>query len=96
VDIEFTDGAECDLEDALDWYEQLGARSRLGRAIELGISQIAESPPRWREIEPGVRRLVMRKFPYSIVYAWHPDQDQLVILALAHHKREPGYWRSRK
>jgi plasmid stabilization system protein ParE len=95
VRIDFTDGAQRDLEDALNWSEQLGARRRLGRAIELGIAQIAEAPLRWHQIEPGIRRLVIRKFPYSIVYAWHPDQDQLVILAFAHHKREPSYWRDR-
>jgi plasmid stabilization system protein ParE len=96
VRIELTDGAESDLENALDWSEQFGARQRLGRAIDIGINQIAESPLRWGQIEPGVRRLVLRKFPYSIVYAWHPEQDQLVILAFAHHRRESGYWRERK
>jgi plasmid stabilization system protein ParE len=94
--IELTDGAESDLENALDWSDQFGAKHRLGRALEAGIGRIAESPLRWREIEPGVRRLVIRKFPYSIVYARHPEQDYLVILAFAHHKREPGYWRERK
>lgn len=72
--IELTDGAESDLENALDWSEQFGARDRLGRAIDVGISQIAESPLRWRQIEPGVRRLVIRKFPYSIVYACTPSR----------------------
>jgi hypothetical protein len=41
----------------------------------------------------GVRRLVLRRFPYSIVFI--PRDSAITILAFAHHSRRPGYWRSR-
>jgi plasmid stabilization system protein ParE len=39
------------------------------------------------------RRLPLRRFPYSIVYFL--SGDLLRIVALAHQRRRPGYWRSR-
>lgn len=44
----------------------------------------------WRN---GRRRFPLRRFPYSIVYYVHGDE--LRVIALAHHRRSPGYWRSR-
>lgn len=40
------------------------------------------------------RRFSMRRFPYSVVY--YLRNDELRIVALAHHRRMPGYWASRK
>ena len=40
-----------------------------------------------------VRRAVVRRHPYLIVYAILPDQ--LVVIAVAHTRRKPGYWRTR-
>jgi len=39
------------------------------------------------------RRLSVRKFPYSVVYYVHGEQ--LRVIALAHHRRKPGYWTAR-
>ncbi len=45
----------------------------------------------WRGV---FRRLRLRRFPYSIVY--YLSGDTLRVIALAHHKRKPGYWRRRR
>jgi len=39
---------------------------------------------------PEARRRVLRRFPYSIVFLLEPAE--IVIVAVAHHKRRPGYW----
>jgi toxin ParE1/3/4 len=39
------------------------------------------------------RRLVMRRFPFSVVYL--DDPDLITIIAVAHSKRKPGYWKDR-
>ena len=44
----------------------------------------------WRK---GRRRFPLRKFPYSIVY--YVRVDELRVIALAHHRRRPGYWTGR-
>ena len=45
----------------------------------------------WRN---GRRRFPLRKFPYSIIY--YLDGADLRVIALAHHRRKPTYWSSRK
>lgn len=57
-------------------------------AMLLGHSRLGSL---WR---PGRRRLVMRRFPYSVVYT--VSADELRILAVAHHSRRPAYWRGRR
>lgn len=46
---------------------------------------------KWRY---GKRRLVMKSFPFAIIYTI--TGEQLRILAVAHHSRRPGYWRARR
>ena len=41
-----------------------------------------------------IRRKVLRRFPYSLLYA--VETDRIRIVAVAHHKRRPGYWRHRR
>lgn|GEM_PF-1926810 len=54
---------------------------------------IAEAPERAPEIEPGIRRVLLRKFPYSLLYV--VEQDHALVLAVKHDKRQPDYWRER-
>jgi plasmid stabilization system protein ParE len=55
---------------------------------------IGERPRLWAEIEPGVRRALLRGFPYSLIYSI--ESDRVFVLAVMHQKRRPGYWRDRK
>ena len=64
-------------------------RSELERAVEL----IREHPETWPTYVHGTRRFVLRRFPYSIVY--RTDGTTSLIVAVAHAKRKPGFWRSR-
>ncbi len=52
-----------------------------------------ESPAAGLEVCPGVRRRILRRFPYSILYTL--DNDDVVVLAVAHQSRRPGYWNRR-
>lgn len=82
--------------DASRWYD--AQRSDLGldflRSIERVIERI-EAAPRVGSPVPGVpdtdiRRVLVRRFPYHVVYIELPDRAQ--ILAVAHHRRRPRYW----
>jgi hypothetical protein len=57
------------------------------------IRQIVRTPRRWPKYLHGTRRLVLRRFPFSIIYL--DDPDVLSIVAVAHSKRKPGYWKTR-
>ncbi|MEG4440616.1 type II toxin-antitoxin system RelE/ParE family toxin [Microcoleus sp. AT9_B5] len=63
-------------------------------AIEDAVYRIRESPTRWAIVDEDVRRCLTRKFPYSILYTI--EEDYILIIAVTHCSREPGYWKSRK
>jgi plasmid stabilization system protein ParE len=63
-------------------------------AIEDTVYRIKESPNRYAEIDEDVRRCMARKFPYGVLYT--VEQDYILILAVMHCSREPGYWKSRQ
>ena len=52
-----------------------------------------EAPAQWPMFQSGTRRYVFPTFPYSLVY--FVENDTLNVVAVAHDKRKPGYWRSR-
>ncbi len=63
-------------------------------AIEDAVYRVRESPTRYNAIDDDVRRCMTRRFPYGILYTI--EQDYILILAVMHCSREPGYWKSRK
>jgi len=63
------------------------------KEIERAISLIKEHPETWPAYVHGTRRFVLNRFPYSLVY--RTDGTYSLIVAVAHAKRRPGYWRSR-
>ena len=46
------------------------------------------------EILPDIRKRVLRKFHYSLIYTI--EKNRVLILAVAHHSRRPGYWVGRR
>ena len=56
------------------------------------IDQIGDAPLSWPVDEDGSRKYVLRRFPFSVVYDL--AETTVTILALAHHRRRPDYWRS--
>jgi plasmid stabilization system protein ParE len=86
-----------DLREAASFYSEK-AGGTLAQAViaefEHAIDLLLRFPglgAMWRH---GKRRVLMRRFPYSVVYA--VEGDEIRILAVAHHSRRPGYWRARK
>ena len=56
------------------------------------IRHIVKAPQRWPKYLYGTQRFVLHRFPFSIIYL---DDDVLSIVAVAHSKRKPGYWKAR-
>lgn len=55
------------------------------------MQAIRERPAAWARWKgTDIRRRILRQFPYSIFYI--VEDDNVVIIAIAHHKRRPGYW----
>ncbi len=62
-------------------------------AVEEAIFRIVESPTRWVVVDEDIRRCLTRKFPYGILYTI--EEDYILIVAVMHCSREPGYWKER-
>jgi toxin ParE1/3/4 len=63
-------------------------------AVEDAVYRIRQSPTRYLVIGADVRQCMTRRFPYGILYTI--EQDYILILAVMHCSRKPGYWKTRK
>ena len=62
--------------------------------MERAIEMMRESPRVGAPTSRGFRKAALRRFPFSIVYV--DRDDEIVIVAIAHQRRRPGYWRGRQ
>ena len=80
---------------AVDWYDE--ARQGLGAEfvaeVEDAIATIEDNPTFYAELEDGIRRCLVNRFPYAILYSI--ETDHVLILAVMHTSRRPGYWHGR-
>lgn len=92
---EFHPEARAEYLATVAYYEerQAGLGARFTIEIEKTIQRIVEAPSRWRKFEGDVRRCLAHTFPYGVLYSI--EADHLLVLAVMHHSRGPGYWRKR-
>lgn len=62
--------------------------------IENAFLKIQENPERYPIIEQRIRKFIIQRFPFNIFY--EINKDGILILAVAHQKRKPDYWKSIK
>ena len=92
---EFHPEALLEFEEAVQFYKDRGRilGQRFAGEIRSAIAKIVATPDRWRVVEQDVRICRARVFPYAVLYTI--ESDYILIVALAHGKRRPGYWRHR-
>lgn len=61
--------------------------------IERAVEGISESPYTWPILEGELRRRLVRRFPFGVIY--RIDPDEIVVIAVAHLCKKPGYWKKR-
>jgi toxin ParE1/3/4 len=100
LDVRYHPEALEELRAHVVWYEERGAG--LGDRFEATVDDVIDTVLQWPEsgaVWPGldsipvVRSRRVTGFPYRLVYVVQPSG--LIVLALAHDKRLPGYWRER-
>jgi toxin ParE1/3/4 len=81
---------------AADDYKKISTslEDRFTLAVEHAFQRLREHPEIGEELTRGERRLLLRRFPYKVIY--RPRPEWIFIVALAHHKRRDGYWRRRR
>ena len=93
--VRFHPAAAQEAEAAYEWYAEHSSAAAHGFREELrhAVEAVAEAPERWPRYGAHARRYLFPRFPFSLVYRLHANEVEVV--AVAHGRRRPGYWRSR-
>jgi len=88
----FTRIATQELEDAVRFYEleYAGLGRSFKEEVKKAALRVAEYPKAW-SIERGeVRKCLLHRFPYKLLYS--VEEDHVLVIAIAHQHRKPDYW----
>jgi plasmid stabilization system protein ParE len=93
--IEIHPSALLEAQAAAAWYRERSYSAADAFLLELdrAMDMIASSPRRSPVFIGECRRLVLRRFPFSVVY--REKSGTIQVVAIAHGKRKPGYWTNR-
>jgi toxin ParE1/3/4 len=95
IELEYLEEAVVEAEAAVRWYADRSAAAAAGFTAELEAAEAAISrlPNAWPRHDHGTRRYLLRRFPFSVVY--RIESARILIVAIAHGSRRPGYWAAR-
>jgi plasmid stabilization system protein ParE len=87
--------AEEEFLEAINYYEDRERGLGYDFSIEVfaTIQNIVIYPTAWPVIEESIRRCLVHRFPYGVLYSI--EQEEILILAVMHLRRHPGYWKNR-
>lgn len=90
--VRFLQPAEQEMLDAAQYYELQASGLGLDflDKIDSAVIDISQHPERWPIIQLNIRRRLVFRFPYSLLY--RVDTEEAVVLAVAHQQRHPAYW----
>jgi plasmid stabilization system protein ParE len=94
VRVDLSPRARVEVMEATAWYlEEGGIEVGLRFALEVDktVDRIAAAPHAWTEHSPGMRRALVRGFPYSILFVI--EGERVEILAVMHQRRHPDSWK---
>ena len=95
MNYEFLPEADEEFREASRYYEIEAPGVGLAFIAEVHrtISVVISHPRAAKKVRDTIRRKVLMHFPYSLLYSI--EADLVLIVAVAHHKRRPTYWRCR-
>jgi plasmid stabilization system protein ParE len=87
---------DLDIAAAFDWYEQ--EQAGVGREfldeLRATYDRVAEGPLKYPSLRSGIRRALVRRFPYAVYFA--VEGEMIVMLAVLHVSRDPVEWQRRR
>jgi len=91
----FHSEARLELAEAARWYnsQSLGLGSDFRREAKAAVARIVANPESFGILKDAIRCCLVHRFPYGILYEIRPDR--VLIVAVMHLHRAPGYWKSR-
>lgn len=93
--VEYLDGARFDFDESFDWYAERSVEAAIGFALEVdeAVAKIVAEPQRFPTTASCCRFCLVKRYPFRVVYQEGPER--IVIVAVAHAKRRPRFWRGR-
>lgn len=91
----FDDLAKIELDDGKEYYEMevIGLGKRFKQEVKRAINIIKKMPKIGSPESENIRRYILHKFPYKVLYSI--EKDHIYVIAIAHLHREPMYWINR-
>ncbi len=85
--------AELDISGGFQWYKEKSLTAADGFRQEVidAIEYVGREPLRQTQHNRGDRRWLLNRYPYTVVYT--VDDYKVTIIAVAHNRRAPNYWR---
>ena len=74
---------------------ELGIGYQCAIEIVAAVEQIKANLGMWPIMDHQVRRCLVHRFPYGVIYSVDEQRSQVLILAVMHLHRQPGYWSER-
>ena len=92
----FTPIARQELIEARDWYENksAGLGAIFVTAIDIAVERISANPAQFPAVHKNIRRALLRRFPYALLFVTEPD-DSITVIACFHGSRDPAHWQRR-
>lgn len=91
----FLDAAQSEFDETIDYYEEQS--SALGfefaEEVEQALMRIEHYPEAWSPLSPRVRRCLVNRFPYGVIY--QVRDEHVIVVAIQNLHRKPDSWRSR-
>lgn len=93
--VRFLPAAQAEFLREVDYYSAnaTGAGRRFEAAVEAVIHRASRYPMGGAPCHRGTRSMLVKGFPFSVVY--RASTDEVLVVAIAPHRREPGYWVAR-
>jgi toxin ParE1/3/4 len=87
--------AQIELVEAIEWMAERSPERAIAfrQAYTKAHRRISENPEWFPQVEPGIRRALIQRFRYSVLFALR--EDHALILVVMHQHRDPDYWRDR-
>jgi toxin ParE1/3/4 len=94
--VEFHPEAIFEAAAAAGWYRERSTRAAEAFLSEIdnAVEKISNSPEAWPPYFYGTRRFLLKRFPFSLIY--REVSNRIQVIAVAHGRRKPGYWKSRQ
>ena len=92
----FTLAARAELIDAQDWYENEapGLCRRFRASVDAVVQSITANPWQFPVVYKSIRRALLRRFPYALMFVIEADTT-LTVIACFHGSRDPARWQKR-